>query len=288
MRNKTCLPSRERLRNTSLLFLLFLAMPGRVQAQNRPFPYALGVRDLVMVPVGLGMSFWGQSLVDGYDLIARDEISRLTPSDVNWFDRSATRNWSLEWDDRSDGYRDMVVRAALLLLGAETTYSLLGERFTEPLTLATMFAETYLFTAGITYTTKGLTGRKRPYVYNAALSVDERYAIATSDGNEVFFSFYSGHAAAAFAAATFTSKVFADIHGTSAWSYLVWGSTLSVATVTAYARVKAGVHYPSDAIVGALAGSAIGYLVPALHKRSSGDRLSLLVTPAHWGLQLRF
>jgi membrane-associated phospholipid phosphatase len=135
---------------------------------------------------------------------------------------------------------------------------------------------------------KGIAGRKRPYVYNTSLSVDERYAIAGSSENDVFFSFFSGHVAAAFAAAAFTSKVFMDIHGSSTWSYLIWGSTLSLAAMTGYARVKAGVHFPSDVIAGALAGGAVGYLVPALHKRSAADRLSLNVSATRWSLQLRF
>ena len=90
------------------------------------------------------------------------------------------------------------------------------------------------------------------------------------------------------AAATFTSKVFMDIHGRSTLSYVIWGSTLSVAAATGYARVKSGVHFPTDVIAGALVGGAIGYLVPALHKKSGGDRLSLNVGPTHWSFQLRF
>ena len=51
---------------------------------------------------------------------------------------------------------------------------------------------------------------------------------------------------------------------------LVWGSTMSVAALTAYARVAAGRHFPSDVIVGAIVGSAIGHLIPRSH-RLGGD-----------------
>ncbi len=278
----------RRLMGMACLSLSLLAAASHVQAQGRSFPYVLGEQDLVIVPVSLGLALWGESLREGYEPITRTELSGLTRYDVNWFDRAATRNWSSDWSDRSDLYRDWLVRAALLLSGAEATYWLLRGKLTAPVVVATMFGELYLCTVGVTYMAKGITGRKRPYVYNTSLSVDERYSIASSSENDVFFSFFSGHVAAAFAAATFTSKVFMDIHGNSTWSYLIWGSTLSLATLTGYARVKAGVHFPSDVIAGAMAGGAVGYLVPALHKRSAADRLSLNVSPTQWSLQLRF
>jgi len=281
-------PVSQRLTGMACLSLSLLAIAGHVQAQDRSFPYVLGERDLVIVPVSVGLSLWGESLREGYEPITRTELSGLTRYDVNWFDRVATENWSSDWSDRSDLYRDWLVRAALLLSGTEATYWLLRGKLTAPIVLATMFGELYLCTMGVTYMAKGVAGRKRPYVYNTSLSVDERYSIANSSENDVFFSFFSGHVAGAFAAATFTSKVFMDIHGNSTWSYLMWGSTLSLAAMTGYARVKAGVHFPSDVIAGALAGSAVGYLVPALHKRSATDRLSLNVSPTRWSLQLRF
>jgi membrane-associated phospholipid phosphatase len=96
--------------------------------------------------------------------------------------------------------------------------------------------------------------------------VEERHTI---DSEDAFFSFYSGHVAAAFTAATFVSKVFTDIHGKSVWSTLLWGSSLSLASLTGYARVKSGMHFPTDALVGAAVGFAVGYLIPVLHKKKT-------------------
>ena len=74
----------------------------------------------------------------------------------------------------------------------------------------------------------------------------------------------------------------------SAWSKLIWGSTLTFATLTAYARVKAGAHYPSDVIVGAIVGGAIGRLVPVLHRKNSSQRLTLGARPDRICLTLKF
>jgi membrane-associated phospholipid phosphatase len=277
-----------------LVALLPVGTGTFLHAQERPFPYALGTRDLILAPAGIGLAVAGMALRDAIDPITRSEVAKLDLSDVNRFDRTATKNWSGAWADRSDAYRDLVVRPTFLLLGFEGAASLVKGRPRDAATLGVMLVELYAYLAGTTYTTKALVKRKRPYVFNPDKTVDERFAIASSDGNEVYLSFFSGHAAAAFAAATFTSTLVTDLFGTSIWSHLVWGSTHTVAVLAAYARVKAGQHYPSDVIVGAAVGSALGYLIPRLH-RVDADRpldadgpVSVVVVPAGVSFRVRF
>ena len=147
-----------------------------------------------------------------------------------------------------------------------------------------MFAEAYAIMGGVTYLTKVATARKRPYLYNTDLTPEERLG-AEDDPKS---SFFSGHAAAAFTAAAFLSKVFTDVHGTSVWSTLVWGSSLSLAAYASFARVKAGVHFPTDVIAGAAVGFAVGYLVPVLHKKERGDRVQVAAGPNMISINLRF
>lgn len=263
-----------------VLALLSVPMKSVLQAQDRPFPYSLGKEDLLLVPLGVGMAVWGDALMDGKGEISRSKIEGLRQSDVNWFDRGATGNWSLSWGERSDEYRDVVVGATHLFLGIEGTLLLLKGRFPEGVTMGVMFAELFANTLGAVSAAKALSGRKRPYVFNPSLSVDERFHLAASDGNDVFFSFFSGHSAAAFAAASFTSTLFTDLHGRSVWSNLVWGSTLTAASMAAYSRVKAGKHYPSDVLIGALVGSAIGHLIPRLHRKEADGRVRLGTSPS--------
>jgi membrane-associated phospholipid phosphatase len=151
-----------------------------------------------------------------------------------------------------------------------------------------MTTEMTLFTMGATYITKALVGRKRPYLYNTDMSVDERFGRAASSDNSASMSFFSGHTSAAFALATFSSTLFMDIHGKSIWSKVWWGTSLSLAAMTGVARVKAGVHYPTDVIAGAIVGSAIGYLVPRLHRRSADSPVSVSLGPNQVSLRLRF
>jgi membrane-associated phospholipid phosphatase len=271
-----------------LLAVLSAGTAAPVHAQDRPFPYALGKQDLFMVPAGIGLAALGIALRDATDPITLTELARLRRDDVNWFDRTATGNWSESWGDRSDEYRNLAVGTTFLTLGFEGAGSLLKGRPGDGATLAVMLGELYTFLLGTSYTTKALVGRKRPYAFNPGMTLEEKYQIASSDGNDVFFSFFSGHATSAFAAATFTSTVFTDLFGTSRWSHLVWGSTLTLAGMTAYSRVKAGQHYPSDVIVGAAVGSAIGYLVPRLHRADADGRVSMVLGPNRVGFQVRF
>jgi membrane-associated phospholipid phosphatase len=272
------------------LCLLFSLLPlgTPLRAQTSPFPYEFGTEGWVLASAGLGLTSLGYVLNAHVDPITREEIRTLSPESVNSFDRFATGNWSPEWAGRSDAFRMGTFGAGLLVLGVEGSRAAIDGRSDDAMKLAAMFGEVVLLTTGATYATKVLAGRRRPFLHNQSLSVEERYEIASSGEDDPTSSFFSGHASGAFAAATFASTVFQDIHGTSGWSHLVWGSTLSLASLTAYARVKAGVHYPSDVIVGALVGAGIGYLVPRLHRKSPGEETA--PTPGLFQLnyQIRF
>jgi membrane-associated phospholipid phosphatase len=265
-------PSSPRRLLLFLAGLLLLAAPGEeLSAQERAFPYHMEEGAWVWPSMGAGLTALGWYLRGTAQELEVKEIRGLDPGTVNVFDRGATRNWSPTWAHRSDAFRGSVFGAAALLLGGEAVHAMADGRSDDAVTLGAMFGEAALLTAGATYLTKVVAGRRRPFLYNEDLSVEERYLIASTGSDKPTMSFFSGHASAAFAAATFSSTVFQNAHGTSALSHLVWGSTLSLATLTAYARVKAGVHFPSDVIVGALVGGTIGYLIPSFHEVDEGE-----------------
>ncbi len=270
---------RARLLLPSLL-LSVLAIPGR--AQERPFPYTVGARDAALLPVGAGLSLLGELVAPDPAPLTREQIAALSPDDINPFDRTAARSWSKAWGDRSDRSRDALLGAAVLVSFAPQVFD---GRWRESVTLGVMFGEAFLLVEGATYTVKELAGRKRPWVYNTSLSVDERHARALSSPHDVRRSFFSGHTSAAFTLATLMSTVYADVHGRSATSDALWAASLSVAALTAYARVKAGQHYPSDVLVGAAVGSAVGILVPAMHR--GGGTSSVQVTAGPGGMSVR-
>ncbi len=268
-------------RAIALAVLVTVLGANGLLAGDRPFPYELRSKDLWLGPGGVGLFALGASLHSGHGEITLEEILALDRNDVNAFDRPATHNWSTRWGDRSDTARNIVGYSALLVT---TIPPLLRGKWSEALTVTVMFAEAYAIMGGVTYLTKVAAARKRPYLYNTDLTPEERLG-AEDDPKS---SFFSGHAAVAFTAAAFLSKVFTDVHGPSTWSTVVWVSSLSVAAYTSFARVKAGVHFPTDVIVGSAVGFAIGYLVPVLHKKGRSDRVQVAAGPGLVSLNLRF
>ena len=90
-------------------------------------------------------------------------------------------------------------------------------------------------------------------------------------------SFYSGHAATSFTAAVAGSYLFAASAKDRGSRDAMWGFELALAGATANLRVRAGMHYYSDVLTGAIVGTGIGVLVPVLHGeryRPSGVELA--------------
>jgi membrane-associated phospholipid phosphatase len=264
-------------------FLLLCLLPGVLAAQERPFPYELDGRDIVLASVGAGTAGLGFLLQGAVEAPTSAEISTLDPGSVNRFDRGATGNWSEDWQAISDWTRDGLVAAA----GLATFLPVVVEsRWSDAATLGAILAETAALTFGITNLTKVAARRRRPYLYNQAFTVEERAQLARESG-QATLSFPSGHTSVAFAAATFLSTVYGDVHGPTRASKWIWASSLGAASLVGVARVRAGRHFPTDVLVGAAIGAAVGHLIPRLH-RVGGPPIDVVAAPHHLGLRVSF
>jgi membrane-associated phospholipid phosphatase len=107
-------------------------------------------------------------------------------------------------------------------------------------------------TIGVNYAVKLITRRKRPKLDG----------LPPLGGAPSALSMPSAHSAAAFASATAMSRI-APKRGRILYAG---------ATTMALTRPYLGMHYPSDIIVGAALGIALGKLVPGLDDHSPGDR----------------
>ena len=109
---------------------------------------------------------------------------------------------------------------------------------------------------------KYVVHRPRPYLYNHSREAGQYAAAAGDDG---WRSFYSSHAAMSFGAAVAGAYLLSASNASPYARAAAWATGFAVATATSNLRVRAGLHFYSDVLLGGLIGSAVGYAVPALH-----------------------
>jgi membrane-associated phospholipid phosphatase len=120
-----------------------------------------------------------------------------------------------------------------------------------------VYAETLSANLLLNALSKVVFRRPRPYTY--------RYLDDSQADDDWFVSFYSGHSSTAFSTAVAGSYLFAESAPNDASRIVMWGTELTLASATAMLRVRAGKHYYSDVVVGALLGVGLGIGVPVLH-----------------------
>jgi membrane-associated phospholipid phosphatase len=98
-----------------------------------------------------------------------------------------------------------------------------------------------------------------------------------------YHSFYSGHTAVAFTALSVTSMTLARRYHQNVWPWIV---TVVVGSGVAAGVVLGGWHFPTDTVVGALTGTAIGIAVPTIHLRTAPVRPTVGLTPDSSGPML--
>lgn len=266
-----------------VLAALALSLPCGVAAQSaprssappaRPSPYELTwARDgLLFAGAGTGVLL-ATVLADDGPRLTPDDLAGLSRADVNWFDRPATRRYSTHRVELSQHLRSPLALAPLALLADPRVRA-------DWLSLGVLYAQTMTFAAALPGISKATVSRYRPFVYNTDLSTEER--LQDKPGR----SFFSRTTTTAFASAVFFATVFADHRPDSALRPWVWGAALAAGGTVGYLRFSSGVHYPSDVLVGAAVGAAVGYLVPRMHRRSGPaeeDMLSLRIGPGPGG-----
>lgn len=233
------------------LFLL-LALLTLLPLSAQDGPYHLSYRrDFPLGAVAAGSAVTGYLINRGIpDIAQRDLALPAVPS----FDDAALGRVSASALTASDvvAYGTVVLPATLLLDGAVRR---------DAFTVGVLFAETMLLNQGVTDIVKGLVQRPRPYLYAADRGPD--VVVEAYDRT----SYFSAHTSNTAAAAFFLGRVFADYHPQSPLRPVVWTVAAALPAVAGYLRVRSGQHFPTDVISGYAVGAAIGYGIPALHRK---------------------
>lgn len=206
------------------------------------------------------------------------ELGTLDIRSINALDRKAVDNYSPQDATTSDFIRTGVTILPILLLSEHHTKN-------DITALLAMSAEVMAITFGVTNTVKNVVNRARPLVYNPEVPLDERI------GKRSRRSFFSGHTSHTAAAAFFVAKVITDYHPNmnKGTKVALWAVSSSIPAVTAYLRVTAGKHFPTDVMAGYAVGAFTGWLIPHLHKvknkESTLGKLDMNVYPSSYGMQ---
>ena len=207
--------------------------------------------------------------------------SRLAPAECRWCDPGsldASVRGTLRWNDTSAA--NLASNLGAYLFVPLTSLGLLaldahregrqGELPGDGLVIA----EAVALNGALTQIVKFAAGRERPFVN--ALPADQKPLTAHPADNNV--SFYSSHTSFAFSLAVSTATVASMRH--YRWAGAIWAVGLVGAATVGYLRIAADQHYFTDVLVGAAAGSAIGFAVPYGFHRGAG---ALAVSPAPGG-----
>jgi len=222
------------------------------------------------IPISLtliGAASLGYKWMDQRASLTAEQVVALNPETINSFDRSAAYYDPAGFksaQSKSDILMTAFVASPLLLVFDKKIRK-------DWVDMLTMLAAAHGVDNTIFFSTILLVRRPRPLTYNPALPLEAKTGVGKTN------SFPSGHVSWTATSTFFIAKVYTDYHHIKGWKRMLFftGAALPP-TLIGYYRVHAGSHFPTDAIVGGLLGTACGIGVPELHRISKKvDGLSI-------------
>lgn len=233
------------------ILISFLILTSWVGAQS-PFKFHPAV-DAPVVTIGFGSALTGFILEKKSPTPTLASFQNLDRMSIGKFDRSAAYNWNPKAAHWSDALMYTAIASPLLFLS--------GERSRKDFSsAAAISAEVFLLNTGVTYLTKALVKRQRPYVYNPDAPLEEKLK------KDSRHSFFSGHTSTVASMSFSFAMMHHYYYPNSKIKPLVWFAAAVLPMATAILRVRAGKHFWTDVLVGYGAGMTIGVGVPLLHR----------------------
>ncbi|MBV9989576.1 MAG: phosphatase PAP2 family protein [Chitinophagaceae bacterium] len=209
--------------------------------------------------VGSSMAF--KALDENARLTPSDAL-KLNPNDINSFDRpTALRNPSgfPAAASAGDFFLNFSVASPVLLALDKHTRK-------DWVDLLTLYMASQAFDNMLYFGAILAVRRPRPLAYNPYLDSVARSGVGMTK------SFFSGHVSFSATATFFAVKVFTDYHDIKGWPRIGLYTLAAIPPLlTGYFRIQSGRHFKTDVIVGMIAGSTSGILVPELFKRKARD-----------------
>jgi len=230
--------------------------------------------------------FWGDGAVTAVAgtgwLLSEVAFKRqFAPTECRWCEQTGSTDtlngfdaWGrgMRWENTATAAKlsDLtgMVLMPLTMVGGEAYLALKNRAASELPTDYLIILESTALAGLFNQAVKFAVARERPYAHFAALAGTSM--TASPDDN---VSFFSGHTNLAFVLTVATGTV-AELRGYEG-RWVIWAVGLPLSVATAYLRVAADKHYLTDVLVGALSGSAFGFLVPTVfHGRGAWKPIS--------------
>lgn len=192
--------------------------------------------------------------------LSEADIQQLSSCNINRFDRVAAKQYS----EKAASFSDYLLILNSLL---PALHIFNDSAIDDRATLSAIYLESFLINYALTSVIKNTVKRARPFVYNENAPLPDKLQ------KEARLSFFSGHTSTAFTGAALFATLYSEYHPDSRWKNQVWFLSLTSASITGYLRVKAGKHFPTDVIAGAIVGTLSGCLIPKLHRTHTADAL---------------
>ena len=252
-----CAGCRGRL-GVLVTWAALLAAPGHLLAQPAepadPFEVA-PVGDGLLLGAGALLWLTPEYVARGH---VRPVCDPCDPAPLSGLDRYAVGRYSAFWDTWGDWTVALLPVASVAGAFLSRTS---GHDVSGLLTDAALVGEALVLTGVLHQLVRFAVRRPRPFMYAAAARPELREEPTAT------LSFFSGHTAAAFAAAG--SLAYLATERRPEWpAWVLWSVPMALAASVGLARVQAGEHFPTDVLVGAVVGAAIGVLVPWMHRRT--------------------
>ena len=272
-----CIPSRRRLLlcATVLLQMAMCACAAQVRADEPAAASVLGptyeLDPRIDLPILAAQLVVAGGWMLGPQLAPPYCAPQCDRTQLPFVDRFAAGWYSKDWVRVAD----IAVATQIVLAGSTL---LIDEGIGPALNDAVIVAQAIAGSLALSVLSNTGTRRPRPHVYGDESPLEDRMS------GQAALSFFSGHTATTFAAAVSTFETLRRRYPGRAVNYVVLGVGLGVGGLVGSARLAGGQHFLTDVIAGALVGSALGLLVPALHK--TPVRLQLSPQGAGLGLSM--
>ncbi|MEZ4883432.1 MAG: phosphatase PAP2 family protein [Chitinophagales bacterium] len=242
-----------------LLCLLYICVcfNNDLKAQEQQYSYKKSFQLDIPISVGSGLLWmYSNRLHNKKEVFTEEQLELLDIEGISKFDRVSCGNWSLAAHQVSNAFLfTSPILPFTLLLNKNIRNS--SNSFA---TIGLFTFETLALNNALTGLTKEIFKRRRPLLYNPSCPIDMKLSRnATS-------SFISGHTSNVAAMTFMTAQIYTDLNPDSKGAPFVWGTAAIIPAITAYLRVRAGRHFPTDVMVGYIVGAAVGILVPRLHR----------------------